>query len=122
MAGHAGLGLSKDQWKWRWQRGWRPNGGGGVLKVPGSTGEPLEVFETERARPEWHFSMIHVTGLKDNLAGWVRSGRNPRRDLKTIPEEKEFLSPSGHVPRIFTDQRPLPMVLPPLDTYLLSTY
>lgn len=96
--------------------------GGGVLKVPGSTGEPLEVFETERARPEWHFSMIHVTGLKDNLAGWVRSGRNPRRDLKTIPEEKEFLSPSGHVPRIFTDQRPLPMVLPPLDTYLLSTY
>lgn len=83
---------------------------GGMLKVPGSTGELLEVFEMERARPEWHFSMIHVTGLKDNLAGWVKSGRNPRRDLKTIPEEKAFLSPSGHVPRIFTDQRPLPML------------
>ena len=32
----------------------------GVLYVTGSTGKPLEVFEMERAKLEWHFSMINL--------------------------------------------------------------
>lgn len=60
-----------------------------VLNVMVTPGEPMDVFDLESSKMEWHFGMIHLLLVCRTVqVPGRRSGRKLRGDLRNNPNEK----------------------------------